>query len=217
MKTGECMFKRIAMTLTGVLVCSFSVGLFNLAASGVDPFQCFAQGSHLLVSAHIQYGTYYIAVSLIMLVGVWVWERHFVGLATFINMFFTGYVVDYSYRFLSSIFPEVTLFQRAAMLALAVTIMCLGSSLYYTADLGVSVYDAISLILARKKMKISGRIVPFKWIRVSSDLICVALGTLFGKMPGIGTIITAFFMGPLISVFNRAIAEPLMYGKLSKR
>ncbi len=116
------MFKRISMTLTGVLVCSFSVGLFNLAA--------------------------------------------------FINMFFTGYVVDYSYRFLSSIFPEVNLFQRAV------------------------------------RKKLARRVVPFKWIRASSDLICVALGTLFGKMPGIGTISTAFFMGPLISVFNHAIAEP---------
>ena len=29
---------------------------------------------------------------------------------------------------------------------------------------------------------------------------------------GIGTIITAFFMGPFIAFFNRKIAEPLRYG-----
>ena len=205
--------KRLLMTLTGVLVCSFSVGMFKLAAFGVDPFQCFAQGSHLLVSDQLQYGTYYLGISLVMLAGVWLWDKHYVGLATFINMFFTGYVVDYSYRLLVLWFPEVTLMQRALLLVAAVVIMCLGSALYYTADLGVSVYDAISLILAKRRIKLRGAVIPFKWIRVFSDLVCVGLGSLFGKMPGVGTLITAFFMGPLISFFNHSVAEPLLHGK----
>ena len=60
--------KRLLMTLTGVLVCSFSVGMFKLAAFGVDPFQCFAQGSHLPFADRVQYGTYYLGISLVMLV-----------------------------------------------------------------------------------------------------------------------------------------------------
>ena len=83
--------------------------------------------------------------------------------------------------------------------------------------LGVSVYDAISLILAEKRMRLKGRIVPFKWIRVTNDLICVALGAAFGKLPGIGTIITAFFMGPMITFFNTKVAEPFLYGKAGKK
>ena len=205
--------KRLLMTLTGVLVCSFSVGMFKLAAFGVDPFQCFAQGSHLPIADRVQYGTYYLGISLVMLAGVWLWDKHYVGLATFINMFFTGYVVDYSYRLLTLWLPEVSLTQRALLLAIADIIMCLGSALYYTADLGVSVYDAISLILAKRRIKLRGTVVPFKWIRVFNDLVCVGLGSLFGKMPGVGTLITAFFMGPLISFFNHAVAEPLLHGK----
>jgi uncharacterized membrane protein YczE len=96
------------------------------------------------------------------------------------------------------------------MLGSAVILLSFGSSLYYTADLGVSVYDAISLILAKKKIKIFKYILPFKWIRVASDFVCVSAGAAFGKMPGIGTIITAFFMGPLISFFNRRAAEPFL-------
>lgn len=205
--------KRILMTIIGVIVCSFSVGLFNISAFGVDPFQCFAQGSHILFSKNIGYGAYYLIISLIMLLGIFVWDKHFIGIATFINMFFTGYIVDFSYRFLFSVFPSVTLFQRFLMLLGALVIMSFGSALYYTADLGVSVYDAVSLILAKKRLSIKSHIIPFKWIRVTSDLICVTLGTLFGKIPGIGTIITAFFMGPLITVFNQKVAEPFLYGK----
>jgi len=212
-KMNKKMAKRLLMTLTGVLVCSFSVGMFNLAAFGVDPFQCFAQGAHLFVSGVMQYGTFYTILSLAMLAGILLWDRHYVGLATFINLFLTGYIVDYSYRFLVGLFPEVNLAQRVLMLAAAVVIMCFGSALYFTADLGVSVYDAISLILAKKKISLFKRIIPFKWIRVTNDFICVVLGVLFGKMPGAGTIITAFFMGPLISFFNQKIAEPFLYGR----
>jgi len=45
--------KRVLMCLLGVLICSFSVGMFNLAAFGVDPFQCFAQGSHSVFSQYM--------------------------------------------------------------------------------------------------------------------------------------------------------------------
>lgn len=209
-------FKRLSMTLVGVLICSFSVGMFNIAAFGVDPFQCFAQGSHIPFASIFQYGTYYLLLSLIMLVVIFLWDKHYVGLATFINLFLTGYIVDYSFRFLVSVFPEISMLQRIIMLILAVLIMCFGSALYYTADLGVSVYDAISLIMAKRKFSLFKKVMPFKWIRVINDFICVTIGVLFGKMPGAGTIITAFFMGPLISFFNTTVAEPFLYGKAKK-
>ena len=31
--------KRIAMSLFGVIICAISVGIFKIAALGVDPFQ----------------------------------------------------------------------------------------------------------------------------------------------------------------------------------
>ena len=210
---SENFVKRILMTLTGVFVCSISVGMFNLSAFGVDPFQCFAQGSHRPFSGHMSYGTYYLIISLIMLAGIFVWDKRYIGIATVINMFFTGYLVDYSYSVLVAWLPDATLLQRALLLLVALVIMCFGSALYYTANLGVSVYDAISLILAKRRINLRGYIVPFKWIRVINDLICVALGALFGKLPGVGTLITAFFMGPLISFFNTRFAEPFLYGK----
>lgn len=86
--------------------------------------------------------------------------------------------------------------------------MCFGSALYFNADLGVSTYDAVSLVISEKQKKVS-----FKVCRILSDLICVSLGVLMcklahmswgevGAVVGIGTIITAFFMGPLISFFS---------------
>lgn len=208
------MAKRLLMSLFGVLVCAFSVGMFNLAAFGVDPFQCFAQGLHLPLRAQLSYGSFYFLLSIAFLLIVFAWDKHYLGMATFINMFLTGYIVDYSFRLLKLIFPgELSLGFRALLLLLAVVIMCFGSALYFTADLGVSVYDALALIMAEKKIRLYGRILPFKLIRVCTDLVCVLIGMLFGKLPGIGTLLTAFFMGPLISFFNDTVARPLLYGK----
>ena len=34
-----------------------------------------------------------------------------------------------------------------------------------------------------------------------------------GLLPGVGTLITALFMGPLIEVFNHSFSLPFLYGK----
>jgi len=75
---SENIVKRLLMTSVGVIVCALSVGMFNISAFGVDPFQCFAQGSHLFFSGYLGYGTYYLIISLIMLAGIYVWDRRFI-------------------------------------------------------------------------------------------------------------------------------------------
>ena len=108
---------------------------------------------------------------------------------------------------------------RVVLLLLGTVIMCFASAFYFTADLGVSTYDAVSLVISQKQSK-----VRFKYCRILADLTCVALGTVLCKISGfswgevftvvgIGTIISAFFMGPLIDFFNVHVAEPFLDGK----
>ena len=64
----------------------------------------------------------------------------------------------------------------------------------------------------------------FQYVRICCDLVCVIVGVgLFllaggavARIPtiaGVGTVITAFFMGPLIAWFNKTIAEPMLCKK----
>lgn len=69
----------------------------------------------------------------------------------------------------------------------------------------MSAYDAIALISADKY-----RSLPFKYHRVITDGFCVTIGLIFGATVGIGTLITAFFMGPMIQWFNNHVSEPLL-------
>ncbi len=209
--------KRICMSFFGVIICAISVGIFKIAALGVDPFQSFMAGLDKLIP--IDFGLLYIIVNVLLLSFALVFDRHYIGIATFINLFLLGYITQFTYEYLQTVIVNPTIVIRVLCLVIGVVIICFGSAFYMTADLGVSTYDAVALIICNTWKK--GK---FQYVRIITDLVCVILGvTLFiiagGKLAaiptiaGIGTIITAFFMGPLIEFFNVHIARPFLKGK----
>ncbi len=212
MKTN--LTKRILMSISGVVICGISVGMFRHAALGVDPFQSLMSGLDAVIP--IRFGTLYILANVLLLGFALLLDRSKIGIATMINLFLLGFIVEFSQNAFASIFPAPGIPERFLLLMAAIVILCISSSLYFTADLGVSTYDAVSLIWSEKQKRI-----PFRFCRIICDLICVVLGAVLCRagdvavigVVGIGTIITAFFMGPLIDYFNRHLAEPLLYGK----
>ena len=208
------MKKRIFMSALGVLTGAVAVGFFKLAAFGVDPFQSFMSGMDQLIP--IDFGTLYMIVNACMLLFALLFDRHYIGIATAVNLFLLGYVVQFSYDMLQLLFPDPSMVLRVVSFVIGFVVLCIASSIYMTADLGVSTYDAVALIMAHK-----WKIGKFKFIRIITDLVCVALGLVlfligggaWKDVPafiGIGTILTAFFMGPLIDFFNRKIAQPML-------
>ena len=206
--------KRIVMSIFGLLICAFSVGLFRMARFGVDPFQALMNGLNSVVP--LDFGTTYLIANGILFLFMLTADRHYIGIVTFLNMFFFGYLVDFSHRMLMHMFGEPGIPGRILFLVSGTVVMCFGSAFYYTADLGVSVYDAVSLIIAN-----TWHIWQFKFVRVTADLICVACGialyilgggswTRIGVIAGIGTVITAFFMGPLIDFFRVKVTDPMV-------
>lgn len=203
--------KRLFMALAGVLVAGISVGLFRRSVFGTDPFQVLVNGiSNQITFAG--FGTVYMVINLAMLIAIFILDKHYIGIATFINIFLLGYVVQFSDDLVGKIIGDTpSMLIRIILLIAGVVILCFASSMYFTANLGVSTYDAVSLIMADKKLG------KFKYLRIGTDLFCVIIGFLLGGIVGIGTIITAFFMGPLIDFFNRRVAEPFLKGKGNKK
>ena len=206
--------KRILMSLGGVLIGAVAVGIFKIAAFGVDPFQALMSGLDRLIP--IPFGTLYMIVNAVLLLFSLVFNRHNIGIATFINLFLLGYVTQFSYELLQKLIIDPSILVRALCLAVGVVVLCIGAALYMTADLGVSTYDSIAITMADK-----WKWGKFKYIRIGTDLGCVILGVVcfllgggdWSGVPafaGIGTIITAFFMGPLIEFFCEKIARPML-------
>ena len=200
------MVKRIIMSVLGVVICGISVGMFKFAALGIDPFQSLMSGLDAVIP--IRFGTLYIIVNVVLLLFALIFDRKKIGIATFINLFLLGYIVEFSQGLCERLMPDAPLWLRVVILLIAIVILCLSSALYFTADLGVSTYDAVALVWSQKQSKLR-----FAFCRVICDFVCVAIGValllfsgqsiteIFGSV-GVGTIITAFFMGPLITFFN---------------
>ena len=206
--------KRILMSVLGVVICGLSVGMFKHAAFGVDPFQALMSGLDAVIP--IRFGTLYVLVNLLLLSFSLITDRRKIGLATFINLFLLGYVVEFSQAQCQRLFPAPGLGGRALLFLAGLVILSLASALYFTADLGVSTYDAVALVWSERQTHI-----PFQFCRIITDSLCVLTGAalcllsgmgvsqLFGVV-GVGTIVTAFFMGPLIAFFNRTVARPML-------
>lgn len=206
--------KRTLMSMRGVIICAVSVAVFKIAALGVDPFQSLMAGLDRLIP--ISFGTLYMLVNLLLLSFCLIFDRTKIGAATFINMFLLGYVTEFSLAFLQSVIVAPSLAVRVACLMIGIVVICFGSALYMTADCGVSTYDALAIVLSEK-----WKLARFQYCRIGTDVICVIGGVILflmtggtvatiPTMAGPGTIITAFFMGPLIEVFNVYVARPLL-------
>ena len=196
-------------------VIEISVGLFKRAALGVDPFQSFMSGLDELIP--IEFGTLYVIANACLLLFSLFADRHYIGLATIINLSILGYVAQFSHELMLSLFPELSLPGRFLFLITGIITMCFSSAFYFVADMGVSTYDAVALIITK-----TWKIGQFRYVRIICDFVCVAIGTILYVLTtvsisgittifGIDTIITAFFMGPLIDFFVEHIARPFLY------
>lgn len=214
------MVKRILMSVFGVLICGIAVGFFKRAMFGVDPFQSLMAGLERVIP--INFGTLYVIVNVVMLLFSLIFDRHYIGLATFINLFFIGYIAEFSLKTLENFFPALGLPGRSVCLLIGILVICVASSFYMTADIGVSTYDAVALIISN-----TWHVWKFKYVRIVTDCVCVILGVALyflsgspvsgiGAVIGAGTVITAFFMGPLVDFFANKLAKPFLYGKVQE-
>ena len=194
--------KRLAMMLGGLVVLASGIALFRLPKYGNDPFtgMCFAISDIFGVSLGLVEVCVNGALFLLML-GL---ARRRIHVGTVLNTFCLGYLVEFFVRlFTLGGWPQGTPL-RAALCAAALFITSLGCSLYFTADLGVSPYDALSFILDKATP------LPFAACRVLTDASCVLVCAAFHGIIGVGTLVSAFGMGPIIAWCNKNISEPLL-------
>ena len=201
--------KRIIMMIIGNVILGMGAGMLRAADFGVDPYQCFVLGIDNLLK--LGYGTTFVVVNAVFLVLMLVFARRMLNLGTLVNMFFLGYIIDFSHSICMNITPLPSVLVRVVYFIVSILLITFSSAVIYTADMGVSTYDWIALKTAEAQ-----KIVSFKWCRVGTDLVCVIIGLVFSIIPGIGTIVTAFLLGPLVSFFRTYCSEPFLYGKSNR-
>jgi len=200
----EYLLKTI-FCITGVFIIGIGIGFMRYANFGIDPFMCFINGLHLAIFSKFGFifGTTCVIANALLVLIVIFSDRSKIGLGTIAAIVFTGYVSDLAFFLCKLILIEgIPLFVlRIGMLIFGILIIAIGSGMYFNTNIGVSPYDAIGLIITKK----IGNQNLYRWIRIGTDLICVSLGFLMGNIPGVGTIIMAFFTGPLFAFFRNKI------------
>ena len=191
------------MSLVGITLTGCVVGVWNFLPLGADPFTVFVNG--FATTFHSSYGVWFYILTVFLLVFVFFANKKYIGVGTVFNLLCIGGIADGVNNLLHSwVSAELPLGAALAVMALNLVVLCFASSLYITSNLGVSAYDAMALMLADRHW------FSFRVARVITDGLCVVIGILLGADIGTATILTAFFMGPLIQFFNRHVSEKLL-------
>ena len=221
------MVKRVVLSLISIIVMGFGISMFSLSGFGVDPFT--SMNMNIASTIGMGFGTYQLIINLAILTFVIiVAHRGLVGVGTVFNMVGCGYTCEFFQSlFAPAVNEHYTYALRVPLLIVGIITLCFACSLFFTANVGVGPYDALSDMLARSTK------FEYKWMRVATDVTVVLIGLIVSggakallsgdiskiKNIGIGTIITAFCMGPLINFFNKYVSAKIFnvdYEKISK-
>lgn len=198
--------KRILMTIIGNIFIGLGIAIFRYAALGNDPFT--AMNLSLSERVGISYPVFQVIFNLCVFVIQLIWGRELIGIGTIVNACFLGYIVDFFYKLLLLLPVSLGAFWQSVLIVfVGVIIISFGLSLYQTSDVGVAPYDALSLITEKKLPKI-----PYFWHRMFDDALAAIISlvaTGFANI-GLGSVVSAFGLGPFIHFFNKHFSEKLL-------
>ncbi len=195
--------KRMGLMTMSILLMGFAVSVFSYSGMGVDPYT--ALNMSISEKLGISFGFWQMCLNGAILILVGFVSQKLISVGTVFNMIGVGYVCEFFTSIYDAILPqEKSLAVRIICMALGVFLLSLSASLYFNCNLGVSPYDALGFVMEEKtKLK-------YKWCRVATDLICTASAIAMGGPVGVGTVVTAFFMGPVVSFCDTAISQKVM-------
>lgn len=195
-KKGNILFRGVT-TFLGTSLISCGIAWMRFSGMGTDPFVTMNIG--ISESIVMDFGTIQMLANIAVLL-VMLWFRpKLIHLGTLLGIFFVGYFSD----FLLGVWHQLPDTQLMHTLGLVIGLIscCFGLAVYMTADMGLAPYDALGIILLEKlPLRLT-----YREIRIMTDLSCVAVGFILGAQIGIGTIIKAFFTGPLINYFKKKV------------
>ena len=188
--------RRLAQLYIGLALYGFSMALMIRADLGLDPWDAFHQG----IATHVpwSFGTVTIVVGAAVLL-LWIPLRQRPGLGTLSNVVVIGVAVDASLWLLPTMTwtPGRWTFMIAAILLNGVAGGC-----YIGAGLGPGPRDGLMTGIVRR----TGW--SIRLVRTGIELTVLAIGWLLGGTVGIGTVLYAISIGPVVHVTLPLLTVP---------
>lgn len=164
------------------------MALMIRAGLGVLPWDVLHVG--LIQHVPVTFGQVSILVSVALLL-LWLPLRQKPGFGTLANAFLVGLSADFT---LSLVSPLEPLVPRLALLVFAILLNALATALYIGSQFGPGTRDGLMTGLSR----VSGR--SIRLVRTSIEVVVVVIGWLLGGTAGLGTLLYAGAIGPLVQL-----------------
>jgi uncharacterized membrane protein YczE len=179
---------RIPRLVFGLILFGFGAAMMVLAGLGLSPWEVMAQG--ISFKTGIPIGTVGILIGIVVLF-MWIPLKEKLGIGTILNVFIIGIVIDLTLW----LAPESVegLAVRWLLLISGILLVGIGSGFYIGAGLGPGPRDGLMTGIARRGVNIG-------LARFGIEITVLVAGWLLGGTVGIGTVLFAFGMGPLIAI-----------------
>jgi uncharacterized membrane protein YczE len=209
--------RRFVQLIAGLLLYGVTMGMMVRAVLGLDPWDVFHQGLTALVNRWVplSYGAVITIVSVFVLL-LWIPLRQRPGVGTIANAAIIGFTTDATLRLLPE-FDNLTV--RIVVLALAIAGNALAGALYIGAGLGPGPRDGLMTGLVARGVG------SIRLVRTTIELSVLGIGWVLGGVVGVGTVIYALAIGPLLHLLLprleiRSPSEPaagdVLHGELAE-
>jgi uncharacterized membrane protein YczE len=195
--SGSRLVRRIAQLVLGLVMFGAGIGLMLRSELGLPPWDVLHQG--LARQFGLSVGLWSIIVSVAVLL-LWLPLRERYGLGTLLNAVIIGVTIDATAAIVPVAGNRLTAW---VMLLAGILVIGFASGLYIGAQLGPGPRDGLMTGIARRGPSI-------RLTRSVIEVTVLLVGWLLGGTFGIGTVIFALTIGPLVqaSLARLSVSEP---------
>lgn len=183
--------RRLPQLAFGLVLYGFSMAMLIRADLGLDPWDVLHQG--LTHYVPLSFGTITIIVGALVLL-LWIPLRQKPGLGTVCNVVLVGLAADAGLWLLPTL---DALAPRIVLMISAVVLNAMAGAIYIGSQLGPGPRDGLMTGLAAR----TGH--SLRAVRVVIEVTVLVIGVVLGGTVGVGTVLYAVAIGPLVQFFLR--------------
>ncbi len=189
--------RRWLQLVVGLLIAALSIAMMVEAHLGLDPWNVLHEG--LVKHLGLSFGTVTVISGVVVLL-LWIPLRQPLGAGTIVNAVLVGGLVDLALWLVPT--PD-DLWLRVMFLVVGVVLCGAAGAVYLGSHLGPGPRDGLMTGLVAR----TGR--SIRLVRTALEASVLLVGFLLGGTVGIGTVIFALAIGPLVQFFLPRVAAPL--------
>ena len=179
----------VLFLFVGLSIFGFGHAILFGSNFGVSPWMVLAQG--LAIQFEIGIGLSIIVVSFGVLL-FWIPLKEKPGIGTFINFFVVAAVIEITLPYIPY---QTDISLKLLQVFLGILVIGIGGSIYLIANLGPGPRDGLMTGISKKTE------VPMAYVRNALEISVVILGWSLGGTAGVGTLIFAIMIGPVIVAY----------------